>query len=188
MTKNKRGRPVGSFKSKFPCRINGVPTVLYRRWQGMKGRCENPNSHIWKYYGGRGITVCERWSNLKDGYANFAADMGEPPVGTTLDRIDNSKGYEPGNCRWATWQEQANNKRPAKFDLDPESLYQRAKAVGLPYSTLYQRVKILGWSLEKALATPHLGRGKPVGGWVRTSPATVSTEQISTVPIATNGG
>lgn len=82
-------------------------TPLYRVWDSMVRRCTNPSHKKWRLYGGRGITICERW--LK--FENFYADMGETPTGLTLDRIDNTKDYEPGNCRWATYSEQNKNRR-----------------------------------------------------------------------------
>jgi hypothetical protein len=82
----------------------------YRSWDAMLQRCNNPKNTRYKYYGGRGISVCERWRL----FINFLADMGERPPGTTLDRIDPNGNYEPGNCRWATQSQQIKNRRHAR--------------------------------------------------------------------------
>ncbi len=89
----------------------GASTPTYRSWLSMNQRCTNPKKKTWKHYGGRGITICERWRG-ENGFQNFLADMGPRPAGMTLDRWPNNNGnYEPGNCRWATPSQQNRNQR-----------------------------------------------------------------------------
>lgn len=83
-------------------------TPEYLSWCSMKSRCYNQNAVGFKLWGGRGITVCDRWASS---FENFLADMGPRPKGTSLDRINNDGNYEPGNCRWATRSEQRRNSR-----------------------------------------------------------------------------
>jgi hypothetical protein len=83
----------------------------YSSWMNMCRRCADPKNNRYRYYGGRGISVCARWKNS---FANFLADMEERPLGCTLDRIDPNGNYEPSNCRWATPKTQAGNRRKAR--------------------------------------------------------------------------
>ena len=82
-------------------------TATYESWCAMKRRCCDKNYRNWKYWGGRGITVCHLWKT----FVNFFADMGERPKGLSLDRIDTNGNYEPNNCRWVTHTQQVRNTR-----------------------------------------------------------------------------
>lgn len=94
--------------------IHGMAnSIIYGIWKNMKNRCYNKKVKAYKNYGGRGITVCERWLNKETGFINFYRDMGDKPEGLTLDRINNNGNYEPNNCRWATRYEQIHNRRKA---------------------------------------------------------------------------
>jgi hypothetical protein len=96
-------RGVGNYKH------GGVGTTEYNIWNGIKSRCLRKTNKTYKYYGGRGIDMCKEWQN---DFECFIKDMGyRPSKEYSIDRIDNNKGYSKGNCRWATWDVQVNNKR-----------------------------------------------------------------------------
>jgi DNA-binding MarR family transcriptional regulator len=112
----------------------------YRCWGAMIQRCTNQNNAHFSNYGGRGISVCDRWL----AFANFLEDMGERPNGMTLDRIDNDGNYEPGNCRWATRKEQAGNTRVTKhvvLDGEVVSLSEAARRLNYDSSQLSKLVR-----------------------------------------------
>lgn len=119
-------------------------------WELMLNRCYNVKSHNYPLYGAVGVTVCQRWI---DSYENFVADMGERPLGTTIDRHPNPHGnYEPGNCRWATPQQQSNNRRDNVI-LEAfgrkQTLKQWSEEYKVPTSTILGRLK--KHSVEQAL-------------------------------------
>ncbi len=113
----------------------------YSSWSAMCGRCLSPSHKDYPRYGKKGISVCPEWANS---FEAFLADMGSRPAGTTLDRIDPSKGYEPGNCRWATPLEQARNRRDLTVIDTPSGrmvLVDYAAALGLTKGAAHLRMK-----------------------------------------------
>lgn len=115
-------------------------TEMLRSWRNMHRRCGNPSDRGYRYYGARGIKVCERWNDFE----RFLADMGFRPVGMSIDRIDNDKGYEPSNCRWADRNTQARNRRTARHvELNGETvrLYDAAARLGKASATLLKRAR-----------------------------------------------
>lgn len=125
-------------------RVHGI-------WTGMLTRCRNKNAHGYERYGGRGITVCERWLD----FVNFFEDMGHPEPDQTLERIDNNKGYCKENCRWATRNEQNNNTRSNRYLTafgQTKTIAEWARDSGLKYQTLYRRLTKCKWPPEMALS------------------------------------
>lgn len=121
-------------------------------WTNMVARCTNPKRPDYRYYGARGVTVCDRWRNS---VADFIEDMGLKPDGMSLDRIDNARGYEPGNCRWATKRQQMQNTRTNRlitFAGQTKCLNEWARDIGINHESLRTRFE-RGWSIEKALTT-----------------------------------
>lgn len=129
-------------------------TPEYMAWGDMIKRCTNPNDKGYHNYGGRGISVCYRWLSS---FENFYADMGPRPSDDhSIDRRDNDGNYEPGNCHWATKEEQDNNRRTNRVFYYKDKRYtisQLAKEFGINYETLRNRLN-RGWSIENAVETP----------------------------------
>lgn len=139
-------------------------TPEYFAWQAMTARCSNPRHPSYKHYGGRGIGVCARWSEFEA----FHADMGpRPSPRHSIDRIDNSKGYEPGNCRWATQTTQIRNRRnTVRLTVHGETLpaAEWCARTGITLEAIYGRLRS-GWSHEDAALKPMSG---PRAGKTRT--------------------
>lgn len=125
----------------------------YSSWEHMLDRCYNEKHTHYKHYGGRGIVVCDRW---RESFDAFVDDMGERPEGLTLDRIDNERGYEPSNCRWATYQEQNRNKTNGTeltFQGESLSVTEWAEKLDISRQVIFGRLSV-GWTVERALTTP----------------------------------
>lgn len=130
---------------------------LYSTWQSMMVRCYNQKGVSYPLYGGRGIKVCKRWHKFE----NFYKDMGNKPGPKySIDRIDNSKGYNKKNCRWATQKEQCNNTRKNvtfNYNGKTQNMGEWASELGISKVTIHYRLKS-GWSVEKALSTAPRGK------------------------------
>lgn len=129
---------------------NYRPSPTYGCWSGMISRCSDAASCSYSQYGGRGITVCERWKKFE----NFLADMGEKPGGKSLDRFPGNNGnYELSNCRWATRLEQQNNMRSNRLithNGETHTVAEWARIKGMRYTTLLGRFQH-GWGIQEAL-------------------------------------
>ena len=131
--------------------IKGSQTV-YRIWVGMRSRCRNSNNPNYKYYGAKGITVCERW----DSFEAFLEDMGPRPIGFSIDRIDVKKGYYKENCRWADKETQDNNRTDntyLEYNGEKLTLAQWSRRIGISAATLSGRVR-RGWNTHDILTKP----------------------------------
>lgn len=145
-----------SIDRKIPGSRNTNP--VYRVWRSMRDRCTLPSIKAYKHYGGRGITVCERWND----FDLFVEDMGPRPTGATLERKNTDGDYEPGNCRWATHKDQMNNTRKNVFITvcgEKLTISQASERYRIPYYRLYFRIK-KGWPVEKAISLKYHQRHK----------------------------
>lgn len=170
--------------------------VGYMTWIQMVYRCHRPDlvsPSVFARYGGRGISVCDRWRGYPAGFANFLADMGPKPTPRhTLDRADNDKGYSPENCRWATWKEQQQNRRDnvrITHGGETHAMVEWARRIGVAPHTIKQRLR-LGWPVALAVTLPAIsprergptgalvefrGARKTIAEWAATVGITAST-------------
>lgn len=159
----------------------GKITSLYRIYHLMKGRCNNPNKPDYKWYGAKGIRVCEEWSKSYLCFKEWALANGYKE-GLTIDRIDSDGNYEPNNCRWVDMVVQNNNKKNVpkyEFNGEEHSISEWARILGVSRELLRDRITRLGWSVEKAFSTPRVpdglrennvmlnynGETHPIGTW-----------------------
>lgn len=139
---------------------NGKPTKAYQSWLNMKRRCFDTTNKRFDRYGGRGITVCDRWL---DSFENFLADMGEPLPGFLIERIDNNGNYSPDNCKWASRSEQMKNRKNSVlifYKGKTQNLCDWAKETGIKEETIAARLNLYNWPVSDALEiAPRQGRG-----------------------------
>lgn len=149
LAKERRAAATSKAKTTHGATKAGRDRRTYRIWTNMKSRCSNPKFDSYKWYGGRGIKVCERWGS----YENFVADMGEAPSGMTIDRQDSDGDYGPGNCKWATWTDQQNNRRnnkPLEHNGVTMNQTQWGRELNIDHRAISARLK-KGWTVAQAL-------------------------------------
>lgn len=125
-------------------------TRIFKIWVGIRKRCTNKNCKAYSYYGGRGISVCERWNDFNNFYQDMKDDYKDD---LTLDRIDSNGNYEPSNCRWVSVKHQNSNRRTnvfIEFNGETKTLAQWQKKTGVGYKTISNRIKA-GWDIKDAL-------------------------------------
>lgn len=139
----------------------GKRSGAFSTWVHLRERCEKESNHLYKYYGAKGISICDRWRLFE----NFYADMGDRPAGMSLDRINNAGNYEPSNCRWATRKEQMRNmcrNRILSVNGISMTLAEAADRFGISVATIWARLDKYGWDDTLAATTPvfHRKNGK----------------------------
>ncbi len=143
----------------------------YSSWRHMLERCLNPNHHAYVRYGGRGITVCDRW---RASFEAFYEDMGtRPSLAYSIERIKNEEGYYPDNCKWGTPEEQARNRKGNRIlhhDGQSRCLTVWAKLAGITPNALTKRLGA-GWSMDRALTEPVHLRHTPAGSTESVKPS-----------------
>ena len=135
---------------------------LYKIWNSMKCRCYTISSGAYFKYGAKGIKMCDEWKNDFMTFYNWAIANGYSD-GLTIDRIDYRGNYEPSNCRWADMRTQANNKsnvRKYEYNGKLHTMTEWSEIMNINYGALWERLNVLGWSIEKALTTPVRDDGK----------------------------
>ena len=146
-----QSRSCGCYRNDLNIKHGMHGARLYEIWKGMKQRCSNPRHKSYQTYGARGITVCDEWNDFQAFY-EWAISHGYSD-NLEIERRDNTKGYSPDNCRWATRKEQMNNTRQNRnitYNNETHTIKQWAEIMGISYNTLYQRLA-RGWSIERAL-------------------------------------
>ena len=130
-------------------------SALYQMWKSMLYRCESPKNIAYKFYGARGITVCDEWHNFSV-FEKWVKET-KPNADYTIERIDVNKGYYPNNCTWIPLNKQANNRRSCvmiTYNNDTHNLMEWCKLLNLDYKRVHNRMYKLGWTFEKAISTP----------------------------------
>jgi hypothetical protein len=171
VNKTKGSRSCGCLRRETTSRLmttHGVKPTDYRYmlWQTLMGKCYRPTHKDYAYYGGRGITVHAPWHDAGAFICEIITLLGPRPGGYQLDRIDNGGNYEPGNVRWASRTEQANNRRDntlLTYNGETATIAEWSRRMGLSQGIVSQRVK-LGWPVEKLLTTPSQRPGKLTQG------------------------
>lgn len=162
--RDRHTKSCGCWEREHPGRLRhghssgGKVSGTYNSWAAMLVRCTNPNDPNYPDYGGRGITVCERW----EVFDNFLSDMGERPFGLTLHRIENDGNYEPGNCKWATNKEQGRSKRSNRIETVggiTDALVSLVEHFKCNYQLVNARLQN-GWPVEAAFFAPKFTHHK----------------------------